>query len=131
MTRRTTIVRAGLVAAMTFTLSVTAIPSASAAGAAHGCPAGYVCIYPRNAGWNRDRPEHRYYTYGYHNLSNEYGIHRVFNNQTGNAVVWYCRGYNGTGGSTALLGSPYAFDDDLTPINSIILAAENYGVDPC
>jgi hypothetical protein len=111
-------------------LAVTA-PSASAAGAAHGCPAGYVCIYPRNAGWNHDRPEHRYYTYGAHNLQSELGVHRVFNNQTRDAVVWYCRGYNGTGGSDVLMGSPVWYDDDLTPVNSFVLAAENYGVDAC
>ncbi len=131
MARWTTILRAGMVATMSLAALAGAAPSASAAGAAHGCPAGYACIYPRNAGWNHDRPEHRYYSYGYHNLSNEYGVHRVFNNQTGDAVVWYCRGYNGTGGSTVLMGSPVWHDDNLTPINSMVLAADNYGVDAC
>jgi hypothetical protein len=58
-------------------------------------------------------------------------VHRVFNNQTGNAVVWYCLGYNGTGGSTVLMGSPVWHDDNLTPINSMVLARENFGVDAC
>lgn len=131
MARRRTFLRVGLATVLSLAAVAAAAPPASAAGAAYGCPAGYVCIYPRNAGWNHDRPEHRYYTYGYHNLQNEIGVHRVFNNQTGTAVVWYCRGYNGTGGSNVLMGSPVWHDDNLTPINSLILARDNYGVDAC
>jgi hypothetical protein len=58
-------------------------------------------------------------------------VHRVFNIQTGNAVVWYYLGYNGTGGSTVLVGSPVWHDDNLTPVNSMVLARENFGVDAC
>ena len=131
MARWTAMIRAGMVATMSVSVLAGPAPSAFAAGAAHGCPAGYVCIYPRNAGWNHDRPEHRFYSYGYHNLHAEYGTHRVFNNQSGAAVVWYCLGYNGTGGSNVLMGSPVWHDDNLTPINSMMLASQNYGVDAC
>ncbi len=100
--------------------AATASP-ARAAGTVHGCPSGYVCIYPENRGWNGDRPSLRFYTYGAHNLRNQYGLHRVFNNQYGDAYVSLCRGYNGTGGGVGVLGSPHAYDFNLTPVNSIEL----------
>ena len=62
----------------------------------HGCPSGYVCFYP-GAGWNGDRPSRKFFTYGAHNLSNVVGTYRVYNNQTDNAYVRTCTGYNGTG----------------------------------
>jgi len=86
----------------------------------HGCPDGAVCIYPRNAGWNNDRPSHVYWSYGYHNLSNQYGIHRIYNWQTGGATARTCTGYNGTGCQGYLVPGQY-IDKDLTPINSITL----------
>jgi hypothetical protein len=94
-------------------------PTASAAGTVHGCPYGAVCIYPQNAGWNRDRPALVYWAYGPHNLSNVYGVHRVLNNQYGGARVEACFGYNGTGGGTFLLGT--SIDYNLTPVNSVVL----------
>ena len=96
--------------------------SAEAAGTVHGCPSGYVCVYPQSRGWNGDRPSLRFYTYRAHNLSNQFGIHRVFNNQYGGAWAWMCRGYNGTGGLAGTLGAGYFYDFNLTPINSIELA---------
>ena len=65
---------------------------ARAAGTVHGCQSGYVCIYPQNAGWNGDRPSLRFYTYGAHNLSNQFGTHRMLNNQYGGAWVVLCSG---------------------------------------
>ncbi|UUN30588.1 hypothetical protein [Streptomyces sp. FIT100] len=91
------------------------------AAAYHGCPDGYVCIYPENAGWNNDQPSHKYYTYGYHNLSNMYGVHRILNNQTGGATMQTCTGYNGTGCEGYLPGGGWSIDKDMTPINSIRL----------
>ena len=100
-------------------------PSAEAVGPAHGCPYGAVCVYPQNKGWNIDRPSLTYWSYGPHNLSNQYGTHRIFNNQYGGAEVEACFGYNGTGGGTLLLGAGVAFDDNLTPVNSLVLFPSN------
>lgn len=80
---------------------------------------GYVCVYP-NASWNNDTPEHRYYTYGVHKFSNEYGVRRVFNNQTGGATAALCRNSNGTD-CTGKMASWTWWDPDLTPYNSIRL----------
>ncbi|MFE6750735.1 hypothetical protein ACFVGM_33120 [Kitasatospora purpeofusca] len=90
------------------------------AAASHGCDSGYVCFYP-GAGWNGDRPSHRYYNYGTYNLSNMFGTYRIFNNQTGGAIVRTCTGYNGTGCQGDLPAGWY-IDKDMTPINSIVLA---------
>lgn len=92
---------------------------AAAQATVHGCPSGYVCLYP-GAGWNGDRPTHKYYTYGYHNMSNMFGTYRIFNNQTDNAWMRTCTGYNGTG-CQGYLYAGRAFDKDMTPINSIVL----------
>jgi hypothetical protein len=83
---------------------------AEAAGTAHGYPYGAVCVYPQNAGWNGDRPSLTYWSYGAHNLSNQYGTHRIFNNQYGGAEVEACFGYNVTNG---------------TPVNSLVLLPRN------
>lgn len=99
-------------------------PGAQAAGRAHGCPYGAVCIYPQNKGWNGDRPSLTYWSYGPHNLSNQYGTHRIYNNQYGGAVE-ACFGSNGTGGGTLLLGAGYAYDYNLTPVNSVVLFPRN------
>jgi hypothetical protein len=96
-------------------------PSAEAAGPAHGCPYGAVCVYPQNRGWNGDRPSLKYWSYGPHNLSHQYGTHQIFNNQYGGAKVEACFGYNGTGGGTLMLGAGAAWDFNLTPVNSLVL----------
>ena len=100
-------------------------PDAAAAGLAHGCPVGAVCLYPQNAGWNGDRPSARYWSYGAHNLSFQYGNHRIFNNQYGGAGVEACFGYNGRGGGTLSLGTGYATDYNFTPVNSLVLFPRN------
>jgi hypothetical protein len=100
-------------------------PEAAAAGTSHGCPYGAVCLYPQNAGWNGDRPSARYWSYGAHNLSYQYGNHRLFNNQYGGALVEACYGYNGRGGGTLLLGTGYATDYNFTPVNSLVLLPRN------
>lgn len=111
----------------------------SANGTVEGCPLGYACIYPVNAGWNGGVPEGRgfFFTYGVHPLSNEFNSHRVFNNQTSDALVWLCKDTAGTDcpmtvplGPLPLCaysefgklfnGTDYA-DIDLTPYNSIKL----------
>ena len=110
----------GFLAVMTF-FGIGA-PAAQAAEAAHGCPSGYVCIYP-NGSWNNDRPSLKFYTYGSHNLSNQYGTKRMFNNQYGTPVEadsYWCTGYNG-GDMCGSVKQGEWEDMDFTPINSIIL----------
>ncbi|MFF8833364.1 hypothetical protein [Streptomyces sp. NPDC015131] len=118
-TMRTVAALALAVGTMTGVTATQAQAAESAAAASHGCPSGYVCLYP-GAGWNGDRPSHRYYTYGAHNMSNMYGTYRIFNNQTGGATVRTCTGYNGTG-CQGYLPAGWFIDKDMTPINSITL----------
>ena len=100
-------------------------PPAEAAGASHGCAYGAVCVYPQNAGWNHDRPSASYWSYGPHNLSHQYGTHRIFNNQYGGALVEACYGFDGRGGGTLLLGTGVATDYGLTPVSSLVLLPRN------
>jgi hypothetical protein len=96
--------------------------------AVQGCDPGYVCIYPQNAGWNGGRPSHRYLRYGCYNLSNMFGIHRLFNNQTGGVPMRTCLDYN-CGRCEGYLFPPGWnplhpdgwIDKNFTPVNSIIL----------
>ncbi|MET9296604.1 hypothetical protein [Streptomyces sp. NPDC003077] len=83
------------------------------------CPYGAVCIYPQNQD-PAVSPSHVFYSYGAHNLSNQYGRHWVLNNQYGGAYAHLCTGYNGAGCNydIAPQNGVYA---DLTPINSITL----------
>lgn len=90
------------------------------AGTYQGCPSGAVGIYSQNAGWNNGNPSDTYYAYGPHNLVNQFGMHRIFNNQTGGATVRVCTGYNGAG-RQGYLPAGWYMDLDLTPINSITL----------
>ncbi|AVZ76920.1 hypothetical protein SLUN_36790 [Streptomyces lunaelactis] len=110
---------AALVFAAGAVTAVGATQAQAATTASHGCDSGYVCLYP-GAGWNNDRPTHKYYTYGAHNLSNMYGTYRIFNNQSGGATMQTCTGYNGTG-CQGHLPSGWYIDKDMTPINSIVL----------
>jgi hypothetical protein len=114
--------RASVVGVLAAGALLAAAPQPVDAATAHGCASGYVCVYPQNAGWNGDRPSLRFYTYGAHNLSNQFGTHRVFNNQFSRAWASLCSGYNGTGTSLFLLGAGYATDFNLTPVNSIKLS---------
>lgn len=113
------------VVAIGLTAATSAASPASAAPTGrtiHGCPVGYFCIYPQNAGWNSDRPSHKFYNYGRYNLSNQYGTHRMVNNQYGSTLVGTCRGYNATNGYQNLFYyQGQVIDANLTPINSIHL----------
>jgi hypothetical protein len=127
-------------AAMTTALVlIGAGPSQAAGSTIHGCPSGAVCVYPENAGWNGDRPSLEFWSYGAHNLSNQYGNHYVLNNQTdwvppgggyAAAMATGDTGYNGTGTQSWTLinyihsgaGGYSAWGNfNLTPINSIDL----------
>lgn len=110
---------AALVLTLGALTTVGATSAQAAAASTRGCPSGAVCIYP-NASWNNNNPEHIYWSYGAHNLSNEYGVHRIYNNQTGGATMRTCTGFNGTG-CQGYLRPGYYIDKDLTPINSITL----------
>ncbi|MGF1427930.1 hypothetical protein [Kitasatospora sp. LaBMicrA B282] len=90
----------------------------SAPAAQSDCPSGDVCIYP-DASFN-SAPQLTYYAYGTYNLSNMYGVHRIYNNQTGGATMRTCTGYNGDG-CQGYLPAGWYIDKDLTPINSITL----------
>ncbi|MFB4423815.1 hypothetical protein C5F59_022360 [Streptomyces sp. QL37] len=93
---------------------------AGARATVHGCPSGAVCLYP-GSGWNGDKPEHMYWSYGAHNLVDETGTHRVLNNQTGGATAALCKGYDGVNcGDKGYPGETIV--TNMTPINSIRLA---------
>lgn len=93
--------------------------NAQAAGSIEGCPSGAACVYP-GADWNGGHPSLIFYSYGGHNLYNQNGVHRIFNNQTGGATMQTCLGSNGTSCEGYMLPTWY-LDKDLTPINSIRL----------
>ncbi|MEU4467570.1 hypothetical protein AB0G20_28500 [Streptomyces sp. NPDC024017] len=92
---------------------------AATAASSHGCPDGAFCIYPENTGFNNDVPSHVYWSRGVHQLSNQYGIHMIYNNQTDGWKADICVNSNGTNCWTANQG--YANEIDLTPINSVVL----------
>lgn len=96
----------------------------------HGCPYGAVCVYPANKGWNGDHPKYFFYSYAGHNIYNEFGTHRIADNQYGGHAAGLCAGYNGTGGLARVPGIvaegfssyyPVYWDQNLTPVNSLDL----------
>ncbi|MGW1297075.1 hypothetical protein [Streptomyces sp. NPDC002533] len=93
--------------------------AAEAAGTIYGCPSGAVCLYP-GAGWNGGEPTYRFYSYDAHKISNQFGTKRLFNNQTGGAKAYPCKGSNGTN-CDRVLNAGYYRDLNITPINSIKL----------
>lgn len=89
-----------------------------------GCPDGAVCIYPQNQDNSTSNPEAVFWSYGYHNLSNEYGLHEIANNQTGGASLDLCYGYNGTNCTVPnghIAAGAIGVNFDFTPINSVRL----------
>ncbi|MFI6654670.1 hypothetical protein ACIBL8_04020 [Streptomyces sp. NPDC050523] len=105
--------------------AVTAVGTGSAHASdkpAYGCPGGAVCIYPEATPYWNSRPTDIFYSYGAHNLSNEFGNHFVLNNQYGsaNATAQLCTGYNGVNCVATIALNAYVYYD-LTPINSIVL----------
>jgi hypothetical protein len=116
-----------LLAAVVLALGVAAASGGHAEAAVpgrsfQGCPSGYVCIYPRDQGWNGGHPEvgGLFYSYGAHNLSNQYGNHYIFNNQYGEALVTLDQRPNGVD-HAYLIPAGTAAVYNLTPINSITL----------
>jgi len=90
------------------------------ASTVQGCPDGYACIYPENAGWNNGTPSDFYFFYQTYNLSNQFGNHIIYNHQTGSAKVWLCNQYGG-GDCWFMLPPGTAWTVNFTPINSIVL----------
>ncbi|MET9731120.1 hypothetical protein ABZZ79_10780 [Streptomyces sp. NPDC006458] len=87
------------------------------------CPDGAVCIYPEGQDPETNpsvNPTHVFWSYGSHNLSNQFGWHWVYNNQTGGAGANLCTQSNG-GGCGDELAAGTAVYADLTPINSVRL----------
>jgi hypothetical protein len=91
---------------------------AHASGKVPACPSGYACLY---ANPPTDGIIDQWTTYGYHNLSDIYGIHEFSNAQTGGALAYLCTGYDGEGTCTPVqAGSTVSVN--FTPINSVYLA---------
>ncbi|MFI8231137.1 hypothetical protein ACIGDI_20080 [Streptomyces sp. NPDC085900] len=115
----------GAAALAVATAAVAAIGTSSAHASdrtVFNCPGGAVCIYPRDADIHSSTPTNVYYSYGAHNLSNQFGNHYVLNNQYGgaNATADLCTGYDGVDcGITIEMN--YFKQVNLTPINSIVL----------
>jgi hypothetical protein len=107
------------VAAGTVAGTMTVATPAQAAGTYAGCPYGAVCVYP-GAGWNGGHPTYVFYSRGPHLIYNQYGVHRVFNNQYGGWQSYLCKNSNGT--NCPWFDDQYEYTDyNLTPINSILL----------
>jgi hypothetical protein len=116
--RSAVMVAAALLTVVTMSGAAQAKP---ADGAWQGCPYGAVCIYGQNVNpWANPHPTNVYWSYGAHNLSNQYGEHYIINNQSGIASVSLCTGYNGVG-CHFFLDAQYAESANLTPYNSITL----------
>ncbi|MFD6288974.1 hypothetical protein [Streptomyces sp. NPDC060205] len=113
------IARAAAAVSLALGVLTTVGSTAAHADTWHGCPDGYVCLYP-GASWNNDTPSHVYYNYGTYNLSGMFGTYRIANNQTDGATMRTCTGYDGTG-CEGYLPAQWSIDKDMTPINSITL----------
>ena len=110
----------------TATIAVVAMSGAAQAKPAgsvpwDGCPSGAVCIYGEGVvPKDNPHPTDVYYSYGAHNLSNQFGQHWILNNQTGGASVTLCNGSNGTN-CTDTIAQDWAYKLNFTPLNSIPL----------
>jgi hypothetical protein len=67
------------------------------------------------ADWQNQQPEHKYFDYGYYNLSREIGPRIIVNNQTGGATVTGYYNYGGTGPAWTLRGQQED-EYNITPI---------------
>jgi len=92
----------------------------------YGCPAGYVCIYPKGQSYTKSNPDQMFWSYGHHNLTGRYGNHYVMNNQWVeqgyDAYAFLNSGYNGSGKVLHWIGDGGQISGvNLTPVNSITL----------
>jgi len=119
--RRSLSVAAAVAGVLLSATALTPAANAAAAKSRHGCPSGYVCIYP-GKGWHNNKPSHKYYKYGCYKLYNQYGTHRVLNNQTGYAPTDGYTSSNCGKGFKFYIASGGAWADvNLSPVNSIDL----------
>lgn len=84
------------------------------------CPSGWACIYKDATG--NGRPVAKFFHYGYHNLSNTFGRRVFLNRQTGGAVAFLCKGYDGRGPCEKIAAGQGVIRD-FGPINSVYLRA--------
>ena len=84
-----------------------------------GCPYGAVCVYPDDS-WANGNPTYVFYSYGTHQIYNQYGEHRVLNNQYGGAYVAPAANSDGTDQGLAIQPGHWS-DINLTPVNSFVL----------
>ncbi|WP_147917256.1 hypothetical protein [Ruania zhangjianzhongii] len=84
-----------------------------------GCPSGAVCVYP-GTGWNGGDPTYVFWSYDAHRIYNQYGDHRVFNNQTGGAHAVLSPDSDGSSWTVTIPAGTWT-DENLTPINSVSL----------
>lgn len=126
---RKSALRAGLCTMATAALSATAFAGMSGTATADpgaagednfGCPYGAVCLYEGHS-WNNNTPEHIYWSYGVHQLENEFGPHRIYNNQSGGASATYCDGVDGTDCIEPFDRFVLVDIGDITPVNSVKL----------
>jgi hypothetical protein len=110
---------AAALALATAALTAVGTTEAQAADEWAGCPYGAVCVYPQNQN-PAVSPSHIYWTYGTHNLQNQYGNHWVLNNQYDGALALLCYS-SGTDCTADMLAEGTGVYADLTPINSIVL----------
>jgi len=113
--------RLAAIAFATGALVMVGAASAQAVETWEGCPAGAVCIYPEGTEFNNGRPSHAFFSYGAHNLENQFGTHHIINNQVDGAKARTCTGFNGTGDCQGFMNPQTVLIKDLTPINSIVL----------
>ncbi|MEU3346072.1 hypothetical protein ABZ723_13925 [Streptomyces sp. NPDC006700] len=112
---------AAAVGAVATLLTGAGTANAAATADLYGCPSGAVCVYAEGKPASSSTLTHTYWSYGAHNLSNQFNWHWVINNQTGGASADLCYEYNGgncTGGKIAAGGWQAV---NLSPINSIRL----------
>ncbi|MFC7304384.1 hypothetical protein ACFQVC_09200 [Streptomyces monticola] len=108
-------IASGTVAVMAFGSTASAAPADEWAG----CPDGAVCIYPKDQD-PAQKPSDIFYSYGAHNLSNQFGNHWVLNNQHSGATASLCTGSGGSGCGDPIAAKTGVYAD-LGPINSITL----------
>ncbi|MER5741799.1 hypothetical protein ACFV97_26365 [Streptomyces sp. NPDC059913] len=98
-----------------------AADASSLASPLYGCPSGAACVYAEGKAPSAATLTDTYWSYGAHDLKNQYNSHWVANNQTGGASITLCYGYGGTTctGPTIYAGGMLAVD--LTKVNSIRL----------
>lgn len=89
-------------------------------GLVTGCPSGAVCVYP-DTDWNGGNPSYVFWSYGAHQIYNEYDWGRVYNNQWGYiATAYICDDSYGEDCDYRVPAGHY-MDVNLSPINSIDL----------